>query len=105
MATFSRWLILIGLLCVMGGSSALAEEPDDRDRMYEDRIAELERTVGVLATELERTRRESVVPESPELKSKYGMGPAASKVFDCGTACASMTPWSLSRLTCGDMPW
>ena len=62
--------------------AAAADEPTDRDLAYEDRIAELERTVGVLAEELERTRREVVLPEEPELKSKYGMGPAASKVYD-----------------------
>ncbi|MBW2270937.1 MAG: hypothetical protein JRH16_20460 [Deltaproteobacteria bacterium] len=88
MATFSRWLIAPVLLCLTAHAAAAddvsaADGPaGDRERTYEDRIEELERTVGVLATELERTRRESVVPESPDLKSKYGMGPSASKVFD-----------------------
>lgn len=61
---------------------AAAEPSADENLAYEDRIAELERTVGVLAEELERTRRELVLPEEPDLKSLYGMGPAASKVYD-----------------------
>ncbi len=85
MATLARWIVALALMGSMAGVSAAAEnaeDTEDRDRSYEDRIEELERTVGVLATELERTRRETVVPESPDLKSKYGMGPSASRVFD-----------------------
>ncbi len=48
---------------------------------YEDRIAELERVVQVMASELQRTREDIAVPEDAELKSSYGMGPAASKVY------------------------
>ncbi len=48
---------------------------------YEDRIAELERVVQALASELQRTREDITVPEDVELKSSYGMGPAASKVY------------------------
>jgi opacity protein-like surface antigen len=47
----------------------------------EDRIAELERAVAVLANELERTRADITVPEDPELISQYGFGPAASKIY------------------------
>ena len=72
MATFSLWLIALALMCSTPGLSTAADDAEgieDRDRSYEDRIDELERTVGVLAMELERTRRETVVPESPDLKS------------------------------------
>jgi hypothetical protein len=55
---------------------------DDEELAREDRIQELERKVQVLAEELERTRTEVAVPEEPELKSSYGLGPAASKVYD-----------------------
>ena len=34
-----------------------------------------------LLPELERTRADVTVPEEPELKSSYGLGPAASKVY------------------------
>jgi hypothetical protein len=87
MATYAAWLIpfLALALAAPSGSDEVAETTElsvsDRDRMYEDRIAELERTVQVLADEIERTRADVTVPEEPELKSSYGLGPAASKVY------------------------
>ena len=53
----------------------------DADLARDDRIAELERTVQVLADELERTREQLSVPEEQTLKSSHGLGPAASKVY------------------------
>ena len=53
----------------------------DEELAQEDRILELERTVAVLAQELERTRLETTLPEEPELLSAFGLGPAASKVY------------------------
>lgn len=82
MANARTWLVILVCVALNATRSAADDGPSDRDLAYEDRIATLERTVDTLATELERTRRETVVPENPELKSKYGMGPAASKVFD-----------------------
>jgi len=81
----TRWLTLalvLGLL--LPGSMVRAQDAHPSggaDLAYEDRIAELERTVAVLASELERTRMDVTVPEEPELKGEYGMGPAASKVY------------------------
>ncbi len=77
---------------ILGSGVALAQTPDaapahpasDGQLAQEDRIAELERTVKVLADELERTRAENSLPEEAELESQFGLGPAASKVF--GTA-------------------
>ena len=73
---------------VLGSGVALAQPPDaslappsDGQLAQEDRIAELERTVKVLADELERTRADVTVPEEEELESQFGLGPAASKVF------------------------
>jgi opacity protein-like surface antigen len=54
---------------------------DDAARAREDRIAELERKLDVVVDELSRLRTEVAVPEEPELKSSYGLGPAASKVY------------------------
>ena len=57
---------------------ALASDEDvDQNR----RIEELERTVGVLTEELEKTQAERAVPDEPELESVWGAGPAASKVY------------------------
>ena len=86
MAILARCLTLLLALAWAGPvqadeASAGMVTPSDRDLEYEDRIAELERTVRVLADELERTRMDVTVPEDPELKSSYGLGPAASKVY------------------------
>jgi hypothetical protein len=62
-------------------SGAAADATTDRQLAQEDRIAELERTVQVLADELESTRTAMAVPEEPELVSAYGLGPAASKIY------------------------
>jgi opacity protein-like surface antigen len=89
MARKVRWLV--GAL-VMGCAAATAYgdemggvnvPPPVRGEglAQEDRIAELERAVAVLASELERTRADISVPEEPELISQYGLGPAASKVY------------------------
>ncbi len=63
---------------------AAADDLVDRATAQEDRIAELERTVAVLADELERTRRELAVPEDQPLSSKFGLAPAASKIYGLG---------------------
>lgn len=44
-------------------------------------VVEQDRKIGVLATEVERLKRALVLPEHKELKSVYGLGPAASKVY------------------------
>lgn len=81
----SRWLmatlLLVAPLARADEADVGSADTSGRQLMYEDRIEELERTVQVLADELERTRMEVAVPEEPELKSAYGMGPAASKVY------------------------
>jgi hypothetical protein len=86
MAITRRCLIL--LLALVWAAPTLADDTSastanlsDRDLEYADRIAELERTVRVLADELERTRADVTVPEDPELIPRYGLGPAASKVY------------------------
>lgn len=47
-------------------------------------ITELERKTEVLTEEVEKMRTEMVIPEEPEYKSQYGLGPAASKVYRVG---------------------
>jgi len=86
----SSLVLRIFVLSVLLASGvALAETPEappvataaDGQLEQEDRIAELERTVKVLADELERTRADVSVPEEEELEAKFGLGPAASKIF------------------------
>ena len=43
--------------------------------------AEQDRKIGVIASEVEHLKRALVLPEHKELKSLYGLGPAASKVY------------------------
>lgn len=43
--------------------------------------SEQNRKIDVLATEVERLKQALVLPEHKELKSLYGLGPAASKVY------------------------
>ena len=71
------WVVSIAALAVASPARAQTDAALARD----DRIAELERTVRVLADELERTREQLTVPEQPRLKSAHGLGPAASKVY------------------------
>jgi hypothetical protein len=54
------------------GSTATATPPP---------APETDRKVDVLATEVERLKSAIVLPETKELKSIYGLGPAASKVY------------------------
>jgi opacity protein-like surface antigen len=62
-------------------SHAAADVAEDSAKAQDDRIAELERTVGVLVEELERTRRDMAVPEDSEMAAKFGHGPGASKIY------------------------
>ncbi len=47
----------------------------------DERIDEVERKQSVLTTEVRKLREALVLPEKKELKSIYGLGPAASKVY------------------------
>jgi len=44
-------------------------------------VVEQDRKIGVLATEVERLKSALVLPANKEMKSAYGLGPAASKVY------------------------
>lgn len=76
-----RLLALMTALPLTLAASAAAQETSDAVRLRDDRIAELERKLDVLASELDRVRTQVAVPEEPELKSLYGLGPAASKIY------------------------
>jgi hypothetical protein len=71
--------LALAAACLLVPAQALAES--DVERAREDRIAELERKVDVLAEELERARSQSAVPDDSSLESSWGLGPAASKVY------------------------
>jgi len=46
-----------------------------------EEVQELKRQTSILAQEMEKMRTLLVIPEEPEYKSMYGLGPAASKVY------------------------
>jgi len=79
--TIRWWFGAVAMACA--ASTAYADDEAAAQGRLEqaDRIAELERVVAVLASELERTRADITVPEEPELISQYGFGPAASKIY------------------------
>lgn len=73
-----RPLVLIAAsLSLLAAVPGAAAEESSRD----DRIAALERQVQALTEEIARLRTETAVPEEKPLESKYGLGPAASKVY------------------------
>jgi hypothetical protein len=76
----SLWLTLVTLPLLAAGA-ALAGTPEDEIRQRDDVIADLVRRVDVLTDEVGALRTQVAVPEEPELKSAYGFGPAASKVY------------------------
>jgi len=76
---------LLGLVLAQGAVAEPADPTDtaveDRLRARDDRIEELERKLETLADELSRVRTQVAVPEEAGLKSAYGLGPAASKIY------------------------
>jgi hypothetical protein len=80
--TFVVTTLLLGL-CLPAAAQTPSETSaaTDDELAERDRIAELERKVEVLAEELERTRTEMAVPDEPPLEGRFGLGPAASRVY------------------------
>lgn len=63
---------------------ATAEEVKQAEEAKEEeapKVQEIERRQGILTEEVRRLREALVLPEDKELKSYYGLGPAASKVY------------------------
>ncbi len=56
-----------------GETKSAAKEKED--------IEEVSRKTDILTEAVEKLRTQLVIPEEPELKSEYGLGPAASKVY------------------------
>ena len=49
-----------------------------------NQVQTLERKTNVLTEEVEKLRTQLVIPEETQYKSQYGLGPAASKVYQVG---------------------
>jgi hypothetical protein len=78
----ARSALLAGVLAVtLALAGAARAEGEDALRARDDRIADLEAKLETVVDELARLREQVAVPEEPELKSAYGFGPAASKIY------------------------
>ena len=51
------------------------------DAHWAGQIEELEHKIEVLSEEVRKLKASTAIPETAELKSHYGLGPAASKVY------------------------
>lgn len=76
----SLWFTLV-MLSLLAGAAAHASATEDEIQKRDDVIADLVRRMDVLTDEVSNLRSQVAVPEEPALKSAYGMGPAASKVY------------------------
>ena len=74
------WIPLV-TLSLLATPHARAETAEDAVRVRDDQIAELMRKVDALTEEVSTLRTQVVVPAEPELKSAYGFGPSASKIY------------------------
>ena len=90
---------LTTLICMTGSSQLAQAVDDDRIHKLEQQMLEMQkeltalkeekkkeqeeatRRTGLLAEEFERLRTQLTVPEEVDLKSLYGLGPAASKIY------------------------
>lgn len=76
-----RLTVILTTCFALAGAGSAGAQDSDAIRARDDRIADLERKLDTLASELDRVRTQVAVPEETELKSTYGLGPAASKIY------------------------
>jgi hypothetical protein len=71
------------LACLVAAPPSLAEEgaAGGGESSQDERLDAVERAIDVLTREQDRLRTIVAVPEDEELRSVYGLGPAASKVY------------------------
>ncbi|TFH23126.1 MAG: hypothetical protein E4H03_06905, partial [Myxococcales bacterium] len=82
---YASTLLLLTVLTAATANADDATAPSaGAPRSQEDlerEIDELHRRLEILAAEVRNVKEAQTVPEKVELKSAYGMGPAASKVY------------------------
>jgi len=62
--------------------AALEAKLNDQDKKIVEQDKKVEETTTSLASEIKQTRLGQLIPEKKELKSQWGMGPAASSVYN-----------------------
>jgi len=73
--------IMLATLPMLPVPAVADSSESDAIRARDDRIEHLEATLDTVVDELARLRDQVAVPEEPQLKSAYGLGPAASKIY------------------------
>lgn len=58
----------------------IVKEKTEREEKKVEKV-ETEEKIGILAQEVEKLKTRMVIPEEPKYKSMYGLGPAASKIY------------------------
>jgi hypothetical protein len=84
MLAFRLWLTLFVSVTLLGAIPALAQDTPathQSDAERQKRLDEMESQLKVLAEEIQSLKTRLVLPERKEDKSLYGLGPAASKVY------------------------
>ena len=64
--------------------TAATNVQNPEDKVAASNVKTLERKTDILSQEVEKLRTNLAIPEEKQLKSAYGMGPAASKVYQVG---------------------
>ena len=64
--------------------TAATNVQNPEDKVAASNVKTLERKTNILSQEVEKLRTNLAIPEEKQLKSAYGMGPAASKVYQVG---------------------
>jgi hypothetical protein len=63
---------------------AAGNAQNSENKVAESNVKKLERKTDILSQEVEKLRTNLAIPEEKALKSAYGLGPAASKVYQVG---------------------
>ncbi len=64
--------------------AAASNVQNSETKVASSNVKNLERKTDILSQEVEKLRTNLAIPEEKQLKSAYGMGPAASKVYQVG---------------------
>jgi hypothetical protein len=73
--------VFAGVVAAPLTASSLGAQTTPADPGQAQRIEEMDRKIDVLTQELRTLKEQQTLPATKELKSMYGLGPAASKVY------------------------
>ena len=71
-------------MCKTGNKVATSNVQNPENKVAASNVKNLERKTNILSQEVEKLRTNLAIPEEKQLKSAYGLGPAASKVYQVG---------------------